>query len=332
MSPTENNFDLPPQVEKAGGSVRRVGFEIEFSGLSVEDAAAAVQISLGGEFGEGTAAERAVHVESLGDFNVEVDWEFLKRTAADQEDQQDQDFSPKWIEQLSRAAAVILPIEVVCPPIPMTELAALNPLVDALRKAGAVGTEESLVAAYGVHINPEAPSLGAESLLAYIQAFSLLQWWLVEQHDVDTTRRMTTFIDPYPEAYLRQVLSRTEATLDMIFSDYLAHNATRNRALDLLPLLAEIDEARVRQAVDDPRIKPRPTFHYRLADCQIERPGWSLADSWGKWLVVERLAARRDALDELAASFLDTDRPVLGTNRKKWVEKVNRWIDDHGLA
>jgi hypothetical protein len=329
MSKPGKHFDLPPQVEREDGGIRRVGFEIEFSGLTVEEAAAAVRSSLSGELGEGTAAERAVYVESLGEFNIEVDWEFLKRTAAKQEDQ---DLNPKWIEQLSRAAAVILPVEVVCPPIPMTELASLNPLVDALREAGAVGTEESLVAAYGVHINPELPTLEPGSLLAYIKAFSLLQWWLVEQHDVDTTRRLTTFIDPYPEAYIEQVAARSEASLDMIFSDYLAHNATRNRGLDLLPLLAEIDEARVRQAVDDPRIKARPTFHYRLADCHIERPDWSLSDSWDKWLVVERLASSRDALDELAASFLAEVRPVLGTGRKKWVETVDRWIGDHELV
>jgi hypothetical protein len=43
-----------------------------------------------------------------------------------------------------------------------------------------------------------------------------------------------------------------------------------------LPLLAEIDSDRVRRFVNDPRIKARPAFHYRLANCHIERADWSV--------------------------------------------------------
>ncbi|MBR9886008.1 MAG: hypothetical protein GYB21_21140, partial [Oceanospirillales bacterium] len=110
------------------------------------------------------------------------------------------------------------------------------------------------------------------------------------------------------------------------------HNPSRNRALDLLPLLAEIDEARVRRVVDDAKIKSRPTFHYRLPNCQIEKPGWSLAHSWNLWWIVETLAERRDDLDRLGAEFLDVQRPLLGVNRKDWVEHMDLWLKDQGLA
>lgn len=329
MTERDSGFELPSRIDKRDGSPRRVGVEIEFSGITLDETAAALRSALGGELGAETAAERLVKVESLGEFAIELDWAFLKRTAARNVGE---DASPEWVERLSQAAAVLVPVEVVCPPIPMDRLAVLEPMVGALRQAGAIGTEESLVAAYGVHLNPEAPALDAQTLLDYVKAFSLLQWWLVDALEVDAARKVSPYVDLYPEAYLKQVVSRSEATLDAIFSDYLSHNATRNRALDLLPLLAQIDEQRVRRVLDDPRIKARPTFHYRLPNCHIERPGWSLAESWASWMVVERVAERPGALDELSKAFLAADRPLLGVSRKDWVKYMDRWLKDHALA
>jgi hypothetical protein len=329
MTDPESRFALPPTLDKADGSPRMVGFELEFSGISLDETATALQSSLGGELRSESAAERALHNDSLGEFNVELDWAYLKRKAADDKHEQKND---KWIEHLSEAAALLVPVEVVCPPIPVTDLAVLEPMVSALRKAGAVGTEESLLAAYGVHINTEIPALDATTLLSYLKAFAILQWWLVDAHEVDATRRVSPYIDLYPEAYLKQVLSRSGSTMIEIFSDYLAHNASRNRALDLLPLLAEIDEERVQGTVDDPRIKARPAFHYRLPNCHIERPDWSLSASWNTWLVVEQLACRPDDLHELGAAFLDAERLILGVNRSKWVGFINQWLKDRELV
>jgi hypothetical protein len=117
-----------------------------------------------------------------------------------------------------------------------------------------------------------------------------------------------------------------------IFADYLEHNARRNRALDLLPLLAQVDEQRVRCAVDDPRIKSRPAFHYHLPNCHIEHPDWSLASSPNTWCVVGRLAERKDDLDNLAAEFLAADRPLLGVGRSDWVAFIDQWLKDGALA
>ena len=205
-------------------------------------------------------------------------------------------------------------------------------MVVALREAGAVGTEESLLAVYGVHINTEIPRLDASTLHSYLRAFSVLQWWLVDSHEVDATRKVSPYIDLFPESYLMQVLSESESTIDDIFGNYLKHNASRNRALDLLPLLAEIDEKRVRDAVDDPKIKARPAFHYRLPNCNIDRPGWSLAEAWSTWCVVERLTERTSDLDVLAAKFLAADRPFLGVSRSGWTRIVDQWLKDRELA
>ncbi|NEV63922.1 amidoligase family protein [Thiorhodococcus minor] len=324
-----DGFRQPPSLHNADGALRTVGFELEFSGLSLDQTLEALQSGLGGERQPLSAAEQRLEVEGLGGFKVELDWSYLKRKAAQAaEDKSD----AEWIELVSQAAAVLVPVEVVCPPIPITELGALHPMTEALRRAGAVGTDESLLAAYGVHINPEIPRLEAETLFAYLRAFALLQWWLVESHAVDLTRKVSPYIDLYSEAYVVQLLARDAPDLDQIFSDYLEHNASRNRSLDMLPLLAELDAERVRRAVDDPKIGARPTFHYRLPNCHIERPDWSLAASWNLWCVVEALAHRPDDLRALGDEFLAASRPILGVSRSDWVERMDTWLNDRGLA
>ncbi len=325
----QNRFKLPSITAKTDGTRRTVGFELEFSGLTLDQAVGALQSAMGGELRSGTAAEQVIHVDTLGNFNIELDWNYLKRKASENHQKATDD---NWIEQLSQAAALLVPMEVVCPPIPVTDLDVLNPMITALRKAGAVGTEESLLAAYGVHINIEIPRMDAATLSSYLSAFAILQWWLIKAHDVNATRRVSPYIDPYPEAYVKQILKKRHPSMDDIFTDYLEYNPTRNRSLDLLPLLAEIDEERIRKVVSDPKIKARPAFHYRLPNCRIERPDWSLAASWNTWWVVEQLACRPDDLDELSSAFLKSDRPILGVKRKEWVEGIQQWLTDRGLA
>lgn len=321
-------FKSPPVTVKDDGSPRMVGFELEFSGLTLDQTVDTIQSSLGGEPRAGTAAEQVLYIESLGEFNVELDWDYLKRKAAETNQKEGRE----WIDQLSKAASLLVPVEVVCPPIPITNLEVLDPMVAALRRAGAEGTEESLLAAYGVHINTEIPSLDAVTLFSYLRAFIILQWWLLKAHEVNITRKISPYIDLYPEVYLKRVLSKPKPSMDEILSDYLEHNASRNRALDLLPILSEIDEKRVRRVVDDPKIKARPAFHYRLPDCNIEHKDWSLALSWNNWWVVEQLSNRPDDLDELSAEFLDSDQPIIGVRRSEWVQFIDQWLRNQGLV
>lgn len=329
MSKPALSFEMPPRLKRDDGQVRRVGFELEFSGIDLDATAAALQSSLGAVPVMQTAAERVLKVEPMGEFRVELDWAYLKNKAAKKGLSASDD---EWLEWLSQAAAAVVPVEVVCPPVALTQMADLDPMVAALRRAGAIGTEESLVAAYGVHVNPEIPVLDAPTLHDYIRAYALLQWWLVDRHAVDAARKLSPYIDLYPEAYVERVLGDSRPDMDEIFAAYLEHNASRNHALDLLPLLAEIDQARVQKAIDDARVKARPTFHYRLPDCDIERADWSLAEAWNAWCVVEKLAAQSEALDTLAAKYLGAKRFLLGVKRKAWVEQVDRWLKDYGLV
>jgi hypothetical protein len=302
---------------------------MEFSGITMQQAIDALHASLGASVVSQSVGEALMQQKSLGDFNVELDWAYLKKKAAEQGDDKP---DSEWLELLGQAAALLVPVEVVCPPLPLNKLDVLVPMVNALREAGAMGTEESLLAAYGVHINTEIPSLDADTIFNYLRAFALLQWWLVDAHNIDPTRRLSPYIDLYPEAYLVRLLSRKKADMDQIFDDYFEFNATRNRALDMLPMLAEIDERRVQLAVEDPRVKARPAFHYRLPDCHIEKSDWALGESWQTWLAVENLALRPDALDELAEAFCAAQRPLIGVGRKDWVQQVSEWLENQALG
>lgn len=325
MNAYSNMFVRPNEMNNASGDIRSVGFELEFSGIALRHTVKVVCDSLGGTAAGDIVAEVKVKSD-LGDFNVEVDWDFLKRTAAHAELG---DSSTEWLKQLSEAAALLVPIEVVCPPIAIDNIQQLDSLVHGLRKAGAMGTEESLIAAYGVHINTELPALDAKTISRYLRAFVLLQWWLVEANHVDIARRASPYVNLFDESYIHLLLSREYTSTDDLIDDYLQHNPTRNRALDMLPLFAYLDETRVRSHVDDPKIKARPTFHYRLPNCSIDDPNWSLAHSWNLWCEVERLANDEASLDTLGKEFHALARPVLGVSRTHWVERVTQWINDH---
>jgi hypothetical protein len=318
-------YKLPSVTRTHKGSLRQVGFELEFTGLDLEQTTRVVETVLGGTRVRESAAACVVDVPDSGEFTIELDWDFLKRRAARQEP----DRTGDWIDLLSQAATWLVPMEVVCPPIAITKLDRLEPLIKALRRAGARGTKDSMIAAYGVHINAEVPSVDADVVLAYVQSFSLLQWWLVDAHQVDMARRISPYVDLYPEAYLEVLFSCDKPDFKQIVADYLIYNASRNRALDMLPLLSCVHAGMVQTAVADPKIKPRPAFHYRLPNCQIDHPDWSLARPWNLWWVVEELAQRPEDLTMLKERFLSMHRPLIGVNRTDWTAWTDQWLCDH---
>ena len=152
--------------------------------------------------------------------------------------------------------------------------------------------------------------------------------WIIEHSDTDFSRRyLTDFIDPFPTDYLELVLgSKYQPDLDQLIDDYLSHNPTRNRSLDLLPLLAEIDETRVLAGVarsERSLVKRRPAFHYRLPDCRIGDPHWSIAGEWNRWWYVESVASDPALLDELASSWRQLRKRVSLGRRSTWVRTVS---------
>lgn len=325
MSPI-GRFKVPPRTLNRKGEPRRVGYELEFSGLTLERTGEVMIDTLSGSQESATAAQLQISVNGLGDFGVEIDWSYLKRLAREHQDYTDE------LNLLGEAATLLVPVEIVCPPLTIEQLPCLEKLVARLREAGARGTDDSPIAAYGVHINPELPDLEPATINAYIKAFCLLQWWLVKANQVDVSRRITPYIDLYPDVYLKLAVSRRQPDMSTLISDYLRHNATRNRALDLLPLLMEIDPDRVRNAVDDERVKARPTFHYRLPNCMIGASDWTLSESWNLWWIVEELACRDQDLQELGDRFIAAWRPLFGINRSAWKKTIGSWLQDSGLV
>lgn len=302
-----------------------MGYELEFSGLSLDEASAAVGRAFGAEVKHETAAERSVTVEPFGGFTITIDWQYLERTA--EEDARTGEHAT-WVRALGDTAALVVPMEVVCPPVPVERMHELDPMVDELRATGARGTGTSMIAAYGLHINVEPPALHAQTLNRYIQAFGLLQYWLEDRLAIDTTRQLSPYIDRWPDAYVAESLSPTAPDQDALIDHYLVHNASRNRALDLLPLFAELDDERVHAVIDDSLLKPRPAFHFRLPNCEIERPDWGLPDPWNAWWTVEQLVANPPELARLADDFTEAIRPVLGLDHGEWRSYTDRWLRD----
>ncbi|BBI49193.1 hypothetical protein HORIV_16140 [Vreelandella olivaria] len=133
----------------------------------------------------------------------------------------------------------LVPTEIVCPPIPWNELEELDALFEALRKHGAKGTDASLLYGFGLHLNPEVERFDVDYLLAMLRAYLLLAGWLRDEIKVDITREMLPHANPFHKAYALKVLdSRYSPDLDTLIDDYLHHNPTRNRELDMLPLFA----------------------------------------------------------------------------------------------
>ena len=196
-------------------------------------------------------------------------------------------------ETVGDLGSLWMPVEIVAPPIAWSELGALDRLVESLRQSGAGGTRSGLLSAYGTQLNPEIASSETGELLATLRAFLLLSDWLREEIGVDLRRRFTPFIDPFPNAYRELVLDPAYAPdRHRLIDDYLAHNPTRNRELDLLPLFAFLEPERVRARLPREKIHARPTFHYRLPDTRLDLPDWSVGLEWERW-VTGRAPGRR---------------------------------------
>lgn len=306
-----------------------MGIELEMSGIGPEQVAEAVMAVVGGHCERDSAFQSRVTDTELGDFHVELDAAVLKRRAYQKHLEEmgidiGQGRTRDQIEQLlSKVAGLVVPLELVGPPVPWTKLGQLDDIRRALHQAGARGTHSSPFYAFGMHINIEAASLKAPHILAVLRAFLLRYEWLVEVEDVDFSRRVTPYVQPYPEDYVEHVLHPGyRPGIRRLIDDFLEFTPTRNRPLDLLPLLAHIDRKRVMAGpVERDLIKPRPAWHYRLPNCLLDEPDWSLTVAWNHWIEVERLASNSDQLEAECARYLDTPGGI-----KRWLaEMVQRF-------
>ena len=333
MDDGAEHWPLPPRSRTDSGTMRRIGVELEMTGPPLSELARLVARWLGGRAEAVGRYEYKVSGDPAGDWGVELDVTFLKQWG-----RRDRPVHRGWpgldeaAEDIVRLGVEqVMPMEVVSPPLPMDRLARVDDLIAELRAAGAKGTAGTVVHAFGLQLNPEMPATDADTITAYLKAFFCLFDWLKWRAKVDFSRRLTTFVDPFPVDYMRRVVDPGYwPDRDDLIRDYLAANPTRNRALDLLPLFAYLDARQVRAVVDDPRINPRPALHYRLPNSEIDRPGWGVWPAWRDWLQVEYLAAKRESLEAVCrdyAVFLDRPMHAVFGN---WAKTVSTWLQPIG--
>lgn len=320
----------PPQALGPSGAPRRVGVEIEFAGLTARDAAALVCRLFGGTIEEVDPRRFRIHETRLGTFETELDSQYahpkgdapgdggkaarLKAALRD-----------RALLAFGDAASRWLPVEIVSPPVAWPDLGALDDVVDALRAEGAEGTRDRLIHAFALQLNPEVAVPDAEHILSVLRAYLLLESWLKTRIDVDSLRRVLGFASDFPRAYKALALQADYAPdLRRLMEDYATFNRTRNRGLDLWPLFAHLDGDRARCLIDEPLIKARPTFHYRLPDAHLSDPGWSVATEWNDWVLVEHLAAdapRLAAMADAWGRFMDTEG-----SEGRWAKEAAAWL------
>lgn len=323
-------WPLPAQPKRSRFKMRRMGVEIEFAGMSLQDIAQLTQELFGGKIDPRSDYEIFVRGTQLGsfqgDFGIELDFAYLKKLGRER-DTEVGDLENLAEGALALVAKQLVPCEVVSPPIPMNEVWRMDTLVKTLRQAGAQGTRQAPLYAFGLHLNPELPNLEATTIVAHLQSFLGLFEWLQGRSQVDLSRRVTPYIDPFGKDYMKLVLDPDyQPSMDQLIDDYLEHNPTRNRALDMLPLFAHIDEDRVRAVVDDDRVKARPTFHYRLPNCQIDEPDWGLIRPWRDWLQIEALAHDRESLRVMCTAWQKHHGKLTGGLLKNWAAECPQWL------
>ncbi len=310
----------PPKETNDAGDPRRVGVEIEFGGLNVDKAAELVQDVFGGEVVVKGAHLRAVTDTDIGDFGVELD----AQSVHPKDDASEVERDVRRI--MGDVSSAFVPTEIVGPPAPLQSLVDFDSLIDKLREAGAEGTSDGLSYAFGMQLNPEVPSLATEDILRIMQAYVLLSPLLRRRIDIDPLRRALPYIDPYPMAYRQKIMkSDYRPDIDALIDDYIEGNPTRNRDLDMLPLFTFMDEDRVRAKLDDPLIKSRPTYHYRLPNTDLSKPNWGVVLEWNRWVMIERLANNHNRLRRLADDYLERSSADFLDRASR---KMHEWFDE----
>lgn len=325
---------MPEVRQTTEGNERKVGVEIELSGLPYASLVSHTARLLGGD---PEATSRYVTRIETGDgpFLVELDADPIKQLNLDDQrlPQSIRDLSGHAMTMIDSAAEKVVPLEIVSPPLPLPRLDTIETLVESLRSAGARGSREAIYFAFGLQLNPELPDLEANTILRYLQAFSALYDWLRSRHQIDLSRKFTTYIEPWSSRYVQILMAEDYAPdLPTLMADYLEHNPTRNRALDLLPLFAHLDNALLETYVLDPRINGRPTLHYRLPDCDIDNPVWHFSSVWNDWVVVDNLANNPEDLEALRRHYHDARKFNFHNLTHSWRESTAQWLSQHGYV
>lgn len=284
-----------PMARTAEGRERRTGVEIEFGGIDEARAAEVVVAVLGGRRVASGPYSARVEGTRIGTLRIELDTAFREDEASGLK---------AAVLDLSRR---VVPVEIVTDPLPPGSLARLEDLRAALCDAGAIGSRGGALLGFGLHLNPEVAARTAAAVVPILRAYALTEDWLRRQPALDPSRRLLPFVDPYPRRFVDRLAAEGGSwDLDRLAEVYLEETPSRNRGLDLLPLLRDLDAERVERALG-PRaasVGARPAFHYRLPDSRVDEPDWRIAHEWNRWRLVEVVAADDALLARLAADWL----------------------------
>ncbi len=278
-----------------GDGARKAGIEIEFGGLEEEEAAGLIAETVGGRVVKKGEHEFRIEDTDIGTVKVMLDTAFRAR-------------HPSPIKAaLLDLSRVVVPVEIVTEPLDRARLPMVDGLRAALREAGATGSRSGLFLGFGVHFNIDVPGEDAGDIIPTVTAFAFAEDWLRRETPIDTTRRVLPFVDPYPRRFVDRLAQEgPEWTTADLTRVYLEETPSRNRGLDLLPLLRHIDEPTVVEALGDTAssVHARPAWHYRVPDSRIDEAAWSLAYEWNRWRIVECVAANRRLLERLRADWM----------------------------
>jgi len=303
-----DRFAPLPVVRNEAGDIRRIGVEVEFSGLSETRVAEILQETFGGDLDEDDPHCLTLKGSALGDLQVELDTALAKK--ADRK-------AGARVMDLLRG---LVPVEVVTEPLLPEEVERFDTVIPELRAAGASGSRDGVFLGFGVHLNVEVVAPEARQTMRTIRAFGLLDPVLRAQSGIDVTRRVLPFVNAWPRALVDLLVRERPEHMGDLIDLVDPHVRSRNHALDLLPLFKwSVPKLFEASFSDDRATSARPAFHFRLPDSQINESGWSLQEPWEMWRLVEEVAAseRLEALEEAWVEHMDSR--ALGRTDSAWV-------------
>ena len=312
-------------------SSRRIGFEIEYTGLSIEQSAMNIQSHFGGKLVP--INKDTLHIDTdAGQFRVELDVHFMKNLSnmSVKNLEKDKIDIEGAITNLVRPAiSAVMPVEIVTPPLNESDFNKLDQLVTSLRLAGAKGTNAAIHYAFGLHINPELKDFSSKTILNHMRAYALLYDYIHSTSKMDITRIASRFAKNYSYEYLKLILDEAyQPSLKELMLDYINYANSRNYALDCYPLFMFLDKPLIKKHITDPLINPRPTFHFRLLNSMIDVPNWNISHAFKYWRIIEQLANNPKLLQNMSIKFLSERHPLGPLFSKKWSSLTKQYLEE----
>lgn len=329
-------FNTPPITKNEEDELRKAGFELEFSNIDMETILNLLVSKY--NFKSKKINDYLYKLESeYGEFTLELDFELLtKQKLYDGAKELSktiglkiEEYDIKSIENLiAELSQDIVPYEISTPPIPIDKLDIVKDLVEHLSSYNAKGTGEKIYYAFGLHINMEIVSSKIESILDYLRAYLILQDFINKDAKIDLARKISPFIDNFKKDYILHILNENYTPSKKEFiEDYIRFNPSRNRSLDMLPILAFLDDDLVSSFLPKEKIKPRPAFHYRLSNSRIGENDWDISEEWNRWVLVENLANDKNSLRDLSKEYIQYLDNLI--NLTTWEKRIEKWLENH---